>query len=135
MGGGGGGRDSRRYSTTSFSKNVMVAETSLQMLQVLAFAIGKGLNLFPNKYNSANFSGEKRYNEACRDVYFLRIREKNVKSNLVLVVVLVFESTGVHSIHQKFRSKTSEISRTQWNGTFRLYRPDPSKRAFGYCLN
>ena len=56
---GGGGRDSRRHSTTSFSKNVMVAETSLQMLQVLAFAIGKGLNLFPNKYNSANFSGEK----------------------------------------------------------------------------
>ena len=123
---GGGGHDSRRHSTTSFSKNVMVAETSLQMLQVLAFAIGKGLNLFPNKYNSANFSGEKRYNEACRDVYFLRIREKNVKSNLVLVVVLVFESTGVHSIHQKFRSKISEISRTQWNGTFRLYRPDPS---------
>ena len=95
----------------------MVAETSLQMLQVLAFAIGKGLNLFPNKYNSANFSGETRNNEASQDVYFLRIRAKNFTSNLVLVVVLVFESTGVHSIHQKFRSKISEIPRTQWNGT------------------
>ena len=27
----------------------------------------------------------------------------------------------------------SEIPRTQWNGTFRLHRPEPSHHAFGYC--
>ena len=37
------------------------------------------------------------------------------------------------SIQQKFRFEISEILLAQWNGTFRLYRPDPSHRAFGYC--
>ena len=40
-----GKRDSRRRSTKSFSENVVVAETSYQMLEVLSFAIGRGLNL------------------------------------------------------------------------------------------
>ena len=40
---------------------------------------------------------------------------------------------GALSIYQKFRFEISEISRAQWNGTFRLHRPDPSHRAFGYC--
>ena len=87
---------------------------------------GKGLTFFPINITVLIFLVKKRYDEAFRDVYFLRIRAKNFKSNLVLVVVLVFESTGVHSIQQKFRSKISEIPRTQWNGTFRLYRPNPS---------
>ena len=34
------------------------------------------------------------------------------------------------SIHQKFWFEISETSRAQWNGTFRLHRPDPSHRAF-----
>ena len=33
----------------------------------------------------------------------------------------------------KLRFEISEIPRTQWNGTFRLHRPHPSNRAFGYC--
>ena len=37
------------------------------------------------------------------------------------------------SIQQKFRFEILEIPRAQWNGTFRLYRPDPSHRMFGYC--
>ena len=37
FGGGTGKRDSRRHSTTSFSENVEVAETSYQMLEVLSF--------------------------------------------------------------------------------------------------
>ena len=37
------------------------------------------------------------------------------------------------SIHQKFRFEISETSRAQWNGTFRLHRPDPSHRSFCYC--
>ena len=32
-----GKRDSRRHSTTSFNKNVVVAEKSYQMLEVLSF--------------------------------------------------------------------------------------------------
>ena len=39
---------------------------------------------------------------------------------------------GALSIQQKFRFEISEISRAQWNGTFRLHRPDPSHRAFGH---
>ena len=37
-------------------------------------------------------SVQKKCNEAFQGVYFLRIREKNLKSHLVLVVVLVRES-------------------------------------------
>ena len=37
------------------------------------------------------------------------------------------------SIQQKFWFEISEILRAQWSGTFRLHRPDPSHRAFGYC--
>ena len=40
---------------------------------------------------------------------------------------------GVLSIQHKFRFEISEILRAQWNGTFRLHRPNPSHRAFGYC--
>ena len=35
-------------------------------------------------------------------------------------------------IPQKLRFEILEISRAQWSGTFRLHRPDPSHRAFGY---
>ena len=37
------------------------------------------------------------------------------------------------SIQQKFRFEILEIPHAQWNGTFRLYRPDPSHRMLGYC--
>ena len=53
---------------------------------------GEGLSSF-NKNNRANFSGEKKENEAFQGIYFLRICEKNLKSNVVLVLVL--ESKGL----------------------------------------
>ena len=37
--------DSRRHSTTRFSENVVMAEKSNKMLEVLLFAIERGLNL------------------------------------------------------------------------------------------
>ena len=40
---------------------------------------------------------------------------------------------GALSIQQKLRFEISETSRAQWNGTFRLHRPDKSHRAFCYC--
>ena len=52
---------------------------------------GEGLTSF-NKYNSANFSGEKKYNQAFRGVYFFYNTRENIKSNLVLVVVLILKS-------------------------------------------
>ena len=54
-----GKRDSRRHSSMSFSENVVVSETSYQMLEVLSLWPGEGLTSF-NKDNSANLSGEKR---------------------------------------------------------------------------
>ena len=58
----GGKRGSRRHSTTSFSENVVVAETSYQMfMNVRRFIIlrsGEGVTSF-TKGNSANFSSEK----------------------------------------------------------------------------
>ena len=55
----------------SFSENVVVTETSYQMLEE-----GEGLTSF-NVDRSANVSVEKKYNESFQDVYFLRIRERN----------------------------------------------------------
>ena len=37
------------------------------------------------------------------------------------------------SIQQKFQFEIWEISCAQWNGTFRLHRPNLSHRAFDYC--
>ena len=62
-----GKRDSRRHSTTNFSKNVVVAKTSYEMLDY--FAIDTWFNLL-QKDNSVNFSSEKKYDEAFQDVFF-----------------------------------------------------------------
>ena len=43
------------------------------------------------------FLVKKMYNEAIRGVYYLRIREKLIERNLVLVVVLVLESKDLSS--------------------------------------
>ena len=40
------------------------------------------------------------------------------------------------SIQQKFRFEISEIPRAQWNGTFRLHRPNPQATGrLGYAGN
>ena len=46
-------------STLSFSANVVVAETSYQMLEVLSFCEGTALNSFFSKGNCTNFLDEK----------------------------------------------------------------------------
>ena len=46
-----------------------------------------------NKNDRANFSGDKKKVQCCfLECLFLRIREKNIKLNLILVVVLVLGS-------------------------------------------
>ena len=49
-----GKRGSHHHSTMSFSVNVVVAETSYRMLEVLSFCDGKRIKI------SANFSGESK---------------------------------------------------------------------------
>ena len=57
------------------------------------------------KDNNANFSSEKWENEAFREVYILRKKRKNLKSNLVLIVVLVPESKGLYCINRQTSGK------------------------------
>jgi len=66
-----GKRGSLRHSTTSFSENVVVAERSYQMF----LRSGERVTSF-TKGDSAYFSGEGKYNEEFRGVYFLTIHEK-----------------------------------------------------------
>ena len=48
---------------------------------------------------------DKKYKEAFRGVYFFHFRRKNFQSNLVLVVVLVLESKGLHWHNNKDDNK------------------------------
>ena len=76
-----GKRDSRRHSSTSFSKNFVAAKTSYryEMLEVLLFCDRlRGLTCF-KKITVLTFLVKKKYDEAFRDVFFLRIRQKNFK--------------------------------------------------------
>ena len=73
-----GKRGSRRHSTTSFSESVVVAGTSYQMLEVLAFC-----NLERDQPHSItitvlSFLVNKNSNEEFRGVCFLTIREKTL---------------------------------------------------------
>ena len=70
--------------TTGFSANVVVAETSYEILEVL---IKITVLIFHEKKQKLKWSFP-----GC---LFLRIREKTWKSNLVLVVVRVHESKGL----------------------------------------
>ena len=45
------------HSTSSFSENVVVAETSYKMLEVLSFCVWK--RAYPPKINCANVFGKK----------------------------------------------------------------------------
>ena len=51
----------------------------------------------------------------------------------MLLLVIQKKNAWALSIQQNFQFEISETSRVQWNGTFRLHRPDPSHRAFCYC--
>ena len=80
-----GKRDSRRHSTTRFSENVADKWRSFIILRS-----GEDLTSF-NKDNCSDVSSKKRWNEAFREcLFFLRICENT--SNVILVVVLIFES-------------------------------------------
>ena len=73
-----GKHGSRRHSTTSCSQRVVVAGGGLSNVRSFSILLsGEGSTSFNND-NSANFSGEKKYNEEFRGVYFFTIREKTL---------------------------------------------------------
>ena len=72
-----GKRGILRHSTTSFSEN-QCRSGGNELSNVRSFSIlrsGERVTSF-TKGSSAYFSGEKKYNEEFRGVYFLTIREK-----------------------------------------------------------
>ena len=90
-----GKRGTRHHSATGFSENVLVAETSYQMLEVLSYCKWeRAFKISLDKSNRANYSGKKTY-EAFRGVHISR--PKNLKLNLFL------ESK---SLYYKFEKKT-----------------------------
>ena len=78
-----------------------------------------------------------------------RLRKSSLKLNLNFIQIeriakIVIQNCGIEdfaakggfgvlSIQKKFQFETLDIPHTQWHGTFRLHRPDPSHCAFGYC--
>ena len=68
------------------------------------------------------------------DTFLLKMsRNKPEWGSFVKTEACVARRHGALSIQRKFRFEISEISGAQWTCTFRLDRPDPSHRAFGYC--
>ena len=70
-------RGSRRHSTTSLSECRSGENKKSNVRSFIILQSGEALTSFNND-NSANLSGEKKYNEEFRAVYFLIIREKNL---------------------------------------------------------
>ena len=69
-------RDSRHYSTTRFMKNVLVEESSYQMLEVLTFCDREGTQTPSIKITALTLQWKKKYNKDFPSVYFLRGRTK-----------------------------------------------------------
>ena len=78
----------RRFSS-GFSKNIAVAKTSCQKLEVSSFCDQEKAQPPLIKITVLTFLVKKKYNEAFRGVYFFRIHEKiNVNSRFVGVLVI-----------------------------------------------
>ena len=67
---------SRRHSTTSFSENVIMAETSYQMLKVLSFCDQERAKPPSEKVSVLTFLVKKYTMKICGVYNVLRIREK-----------------------------------------------------------
>ena len=69
-----GKRHSRHYSTTCFMKNVLVEESSYQMLEVSTFCDREGTQTPSIKITAVTFLWKKKYDKDFPSVYFLRRR-------------------------------------------------------------
>ena len=91
----GGKRGSRRHSNTSFSESVVVAGTSYQMLEVLAFCNRERAQPHSITITVLTFRVKKSTMKNSGVSIFLQYAKKNIKLNLVIVIVLVLESKGL----------------------------------------
>ena len=73
-----GKRGSRRQSTTSFIASVVVAGTSYQMLEVLAFCNRERAQPPSITITVLTFLVQKKYNKEFQGVFFFTIREKTL---------------------------------------------------------
>ena len=73
------------FKSMSFTKNVMGAETSYQMVEVLSLIMtARGLNLHLVKITVLTFLVNQKYEEASWGVYFFRINKKTFSQILYL---------------------------------------------------
>ena len=84
-----GKRESRRHSTTSFSENVVMAKTSYQTLEVLSLCDWERV--------LSKRRGEKGQWSLSGSLFFENT-QKNLKANLVVVVVLVLKPKGLFCV-------------------------------------
>ena len=89
-----GKRGIRPNSTTSFSESVVVAGTSYQILDVLAFCNRERAQPPSITMTVLTFLVKKSTMKNSGGLFFDNTR-KNFKSNLVLVVIFVLESRGL----------------------------------------
>ena len=89
-----GKRGIRPNSTTSFSESVVVAGTSYQILDVLAFCNLERAQPPSITMTVLTFLVKKSTMKNSGGLFFDNTR-KNFKSNLVLVVIFVLESRGL----------------------------------------
>ena len=80
--------------TTSFSKNVVIAKTSYQMLEILLYSDQERAFTSVDGNKRANFGGEKS-TAKLSGVFILENRRENLKLNVFLAVVLVLESKAL----------------------------------------
>ena len=80
--------------TTSFSKNVVIAKTSYQMLEILLYSDQERAFTSVDGNKRTNFCGEKS-TVKLSGVFILENRRENLKLHVFLVVVLVLESKAL----------------------------------------
>ena len=62
---------------------------------------------------------------------YSNVKDANNSAHIILKATLYCRKETSGAFHSTIA--VWNFSRSQWNGTFRLHRPDPSHRAFGYC--
>ena len=78
------------HSTTSFSENVVVAETTYQILEVLSFCDQERAQPLSINITELYLLVNQKYNEAFQgECLFFENKQKNFQSNLVLIAILV----------------------------------------------
>ena len=96
-----GKSDIHRHSTLSFIRNIVVAKTSYQMLEILSFIAISFTSFIGNR--RTNFCDEKSTIWCFPGCYFLHDRRENLKWNVVLVLDRIKSSLITHILRRQKR--------------------------------